>query len=66
MKTLWVYLKRKALYHARQWAWPRWYLAGALVLLVLIGVELIGTWAGGVYPVLGFAYWAYKQATDGK
>lgn len=41
--------------------WPKWYFAGAIVVLFLIAIEVLGTWAGFAWPFIGFGIWAYKK-----
>jgi hypothetical protein len=42
-------------------SWPVWYFFGMTVLLFLISVEILGTWAAWAYLMLGFGVWGYRR-----
>ena len=61
MKALFEHLMlhlRSALHQIR---WPRWYFAGALASLLLLSVELVGTWLGFAWLFLGFVVYGFKR-----
>lgn len=61
MNALLHFIKLNVLKALNYIRWPRWYFAGALIGLVLISNEIMGTWFGWGWLMLGLAVWAYEK-----
>ena len=44
--------------------WPNWYFFGALIALFVLSVEIVSTWLGFGYLMLGFAIWSIKKVNS--
>ena len=42
-------------------SWPRWYFAILFAGMLLMGVEVVGTWFGFVWPVMGLFIHLYRK-----
>ena len=44
--------------------WPRWWAIGAVIVLLLIAFELIGTGGGFVWPIVGVIALMFQKTKD--
>jgi hypothetical protein len=65
MKALFEYLRLKVIqlgnFLKDKLRWPVWYFAGMTLLLFVLSVEILDTWAAWLYLMIGFMVWGYKR-----